>query len=298
VTKNRPVVEDTGNLTHLPVSGPLRSPRIDFSSLQSLASCQWRWHARYVLGLPDRPGTAAMLGTLMGDLTAIFWEGGDWRAYLEQAEREWVLAGATGGDEDAFATLPEWMGRAAWLMARYEEHYGEELDSVKVLGTEMFFRLKLPHRYGYLVGKIDQLWEIDGRVWVRECKTMSDWSKMDQHERSHQTTFYMWAARQMGYEPWGILLDGIRTFQWKRDVHPPADSFERRWLDRGEVHMDNCIREADKGLKLAREIISGRLEPFRNINDHCQWCSYRNECNADLGHSDLVVPESFEFEGA
>jgi len=149
--------------------------------------------------------------------------------------------------------------------------------------------------YGYLCGAIDQLLEIDGKAWVREGKTMADFSKMDQHERSHQTTFYMWAARQLGYEPWGILLDGIRTYQWKRDAHPPADSFERRWLDRGDQHLENAIREADIGLQLARELISGRLRPLRNISDHCGWCPYKNECNEDLGHSDLVVPNEFEM---
>jgi hypothetical protein len=286
------------NLTHLPVSGTKRSPTIDFSSLQMLADCQWKWNARYVWSLPDRPGTAAQLGSLMGDMTAIFWEGGDWRAYHREFERQWLETHSLGLDEDVFASAPEWVGRAAWLMERYEEHYGDERDDVKVIGTEVFFRLRLPGRYGYLVGAIDQLWETDGKVWVREGKTMSDFSKLDQHERSHQTTFYLWAARQLGYDPWGILLDGIRTYQWKRDVHPAADSFERRWLDRGDQHIENAIREADVGLQLARELISGRLRPLRNIADHCGWCDYRNECNADLGWSDLVIPDEFTFEEA
>jgi hypothetical protein len=277
------------NLTHLPVSGTKRSPTIDFSSLQMLAGCQWKWHYRYVLGGEDRPGTAAQLGTHLGNLTALFWEGGDWRAYHANSAKQYMIE----GEEGAFDITPEWFGRAEWLAERYEEHYGPERKNVKVLGTEVFFKLKLPNRYGYLVGAIDQIQEIDGKVWIREGKTMSDWSKMDQHERSHQTTFYMWAARQLGYDPWGILLDGIRTYQWKRDVHPAADSFERRWLDRGPVHIENCIKEADKGLKLARELISGRLEPLRNIADPCSYCQYRNECNADLGHSDLLIPEEF-----
>lgn len=279
------------SLTHLPISGTKRSPTIDFSSLQNLAGCQWRWYQRYVLGGPDRPGTAAQLGTYMGELTGMFWEGGDWRAYHAAAADQFRVVGEEGTE----AFHPEWVYKAYWLMERYEEYYGEERDSVKVLGTEVFFKLRLPGRYGYLCGAIDQLWEIDGRVWIRECKTMADWSKMDQHERSHQTTFYLWAGQQLGYEPWGILLDGIRTYRWKRDAHPAADSFERRWLDRGPVHIENAIKEAGKGLSLARELISGRLLPLRNIADQCSWCPVRNECNEDLGHSDLVVPESFEF---
>lgn len=277
------------SLTHLPITGTKRAPTIDFSSLSSLASCQWRWHQRYVLGGPDAPGQAAMLGTLMGDLTGLFWERKDWEPYLKETQRQFVEAQVN----EEWASVPEWMDKAGWLMERYEEHYGPERAEVRVLGTEVWFKLRLPKRYGYLVGAIDQIQEIDGKVWIREGKTMGDWSKMDQHERSHQTTFYLWAAQQLGYEPWGILLDGIRTYRWKRDYHPPADSFERRWLDRGPVHIENCIREAGIGLSLARELIAGRLSPLRNIGDQCGWCSYKNECNADLGHNDLVVPDEF-----
>jgi PD-(D/E)XK nuclease superfamily len=279
-------------LTHLPVAGTKRSPTIDFSSLRVLADCQWAWHARYVVGLPDRPSTAALLGTLMGAATSAFWCGEDWRPLVVETIRAWQ---AENPDAEF---VPDWMDKAAWLMQRYEDHYGPERDAggVKVLGTEVYFKLRLPGRYGWLCGSIDQLWEIEGRTWVRENKTMNDWSKIEQHMRSHQTTLYFWAAQQLGYEPWGILLDCQRTYRWKRDPHPPADSFEQRWFDRNQAHLDNAIVEAGKGLTLAKMLINRQMEPLRNIADHCGWCSYANECNAALGFDDLVVPDSFAFE--
>ncbi len=274
-------------LTHLPVAGTKRSPTIDFSSLSVLAACQWKWHARYVRGLPDRPGPAALLGTLLGELTSTWWEGEDWEPLAMAAVKAWEAE-----NPDAEFS-PEWIGKAIWLMERYVLHYADERDSVKVLGTEVPFKLRLPGRYGWLVGRIDQLWEIDGKVYVRENKSMADWSKIDQHMRSHQTTLYYWAAQQLGYEPWGILLDCQRTYRWKRDEHPPADSFERRWFDRHDEQLANAIVECGKGLTLAKMLINGTLQPLRNISDHCGWCAYSNECNAELGFSDLVVPEEF-----
>jgi hypothetical protein len=283
------MTDPLAGLTHLPVAGTKRSPTIDFSSLSVLADCQWKWHARYVRGLPDRPGPAALLGTLMGELTSTWWEGGEWEPVMLSTVAIWQ---AENPDAEF---VPEWLDKAAWLMTRYAEHYEPERDTVKVLGTEVPFRLRLPGRYGWLVGRIDQLQEIGGRAFVRENKTGNDFSKIDQHERSHQTTLYYWAAQQLGYKPWGILLDFQRTYRWKRDEHPPADSFERRWFDRNDEHLDNAILEAGKGLTLAKLLINGHLEPLRNIEQHCSYCPYSNECNADLGFDDLVVPEEFGF---
>lgn len=285
-------VTDIRNLTHLPVVGSRRSPTVDFSSLSNLASCQWRWYARYVLGMEDRPGSVALLGTLLGELCSTWWEGNAWEPLLKVRLEEWRAENPEAGFQ------PAWMEKAHWLMERYVAHYGPERDSgsVKVLASELFFKLRLPNRYGYLVGAIDQLWEIDGHVYVVERKSMADWSRIERHSISHQTTFYYWAAQQLGYEPWGIILDCIRTYQWKRDYHPPTDSFERRWLDRGDEHLRNAIIEAGKGLTLAKALVNGSLEPLRNFDDACSWCAYRNECLADLGFSDLAVPEEFAWE--
>jgi len=277
-------------LTHLPVAGTKRAPTIDFSSLSNLAGCQWRWFARYVRGLPEKPSPALRLGTLMHELCAQWWEGLDWRLHMTEVVRAWEKE-----NPDAEFS-PEWMGKAIWLMERYEDFYGPERDTVKVIATELYFKVRLPHRYGYLVGQIDNLWEIDGRLWVVERKTGADFSRLDQHERSHQTTFYYWAARQLGYEPWGIMIDFLRTYRWKRDPHPPGDSFERRWLDRNDEHLANAVLEAGKGLTLAKALINGQLEPLRNFDQHCGWCDFSNECVAELGFNDLVVPDAFAFE--
>lgn len=281
---------DTSRLTHLPVSGSRRAPTIDFSSLSNLAGCQWRWYARYVRDLPQKPSTALQLGTLMHELCGLWWQGTDWEPHLMSVVRAWQ---AENPDAEF---VPEYMDRAAWLMNRYVENYSHERDSVKVIATELYFKVRLPNRYGYLVGQIDNLWEIDGHLWLVERKTGSDFNKLDLHERSHQTTFYYWAAQQLGYEPWGIMLDFIRTYRWKRDEHPPADSFERRWLDRNTEHLNNAILEAGKGLTLAKALINGTMLPLRNFDQHCQWCDVSNQCVAELGFSDLVVPDSFAFE--
>jgi PD-(D/E)XK nuclease superfamily protein len=280
----------THQLTHLPVAGTRRSPTIDFSSLSLLADCQWWWHYRYVRGGPDKPTTAMLLGTLLGECASTWWEGGHWQEPIMIAMAQWQRE----NPEAEFT--PEYFERAAWLMERYEAHYGPERASVKVIGTEVPFRLRLPNRYGWLVGRIDQLFEIDGRLWVVERKTMGDFSRAEKHTRSHQTTLYFWAAQCLGYQPWGILLDCLRTYRWKRDEHPPEDSFQRRWFDRNDTHLDNAVLEAGKALTLAKLLIGGQIQPLRNINDHCDWCPYVNECTAELGFNDLVVPDAYIME--
>jgi hypothetical protein len=284
----------TAGLTHLPVSGTVRSPTIDYSSLRVLADCQWQWYENYVVGTQTEPTAAMKLGTLLGEACAEFYAGRPWEEPVLATLKEWQKA-----NPEADYT-PEWIEKAHWLMVRYSEHYADDRKEVVQIGAEIPFRLRLPHRYGWLVGRIDEVWLIDGRTWIVERKSSKDFSKLDSglFMVDPQTSLYYWAARQLGYDPWGICIDFIRTYKWTRDLHkhPPADSFRREFYDRNDEHLRQAIREAGKGLSLAKLLIGGTLQPLRNINDHCGWCQVRNQCVADLAFEDQVVPATFEME--
>lgn len=280
------------SLTHLPVSGTKRWPTIDYSSLSTLADCQWKWHRKYVLGEQFEPSTAMRLGSLLGECCQIFYAGGAWQEPIVEALRIW------SAENPEATACPEWIEKASWLMGRYEQHYQDERHEIRQLGAEVRFKLRLPGRYGWLVGAIDEIWEIDKRVWIVERKSGADFRKIDSglFMVDPQTTLYYWAARQMGYEPWGICIDFLRTYRWKRDEHPPEDSFRREYYDRNDEHLVAAIREAGKGLSLAKRLIGGDLEPLRNIGEHCSWCQCRNACVADLAFEDQVIPEEFMWE--
>jgi PD-(D/E)XK nuclease superfamily protein len=276
-------------LTHLPVSGTRRAPTIDFTSLSTLASCQKRWHYKYVQQLDETPTTAMSLGHLMHLLFEAWWRGGDWQPVLQAEVDGWQL------DNPGMEFVPEYMDRAAWLMERYVTVYGPERFEVEVVGVEVPFRVRLPGKYGWLVGRIDGLEIRDNHLWVVERKTGGDFSKLDTYTWDPQTSLYYWAARQLGYEPWGIMVDFTKTYRWKRGDRPPAESFERRWLDRNDKHLEMAIEEAKVGLDLARAIITERVRPLRNPDRHCQWCPYQGPCVSELAFGEFALPDSYEM---
>jgi PD-(D/E)XK nuclease superfamily protein len=284
----------TAGLTHLPVSGTLRSPTIDYSSLSTLADCQWKWHNKYVLGNQYEPSTAMKLGSLLGECSQEFYAGRPWEPPIIEALKEWT-------DENPEAEFsPEWIEKATWIMERYAAHYADDRKEVVQIGAEVPFRLRLPGRYGWLVGRIDEVWKIDRRTWIVERKSGADFRKIDSglFQWDPQTSLYYWAARELGLEPWGICVDFLRTYRWKRDEHkhPPEDSFKREWYDRNSEHLAGAIAEAGKGLTLAKLIIGGAIQPLRNLGEHCSWCECRNACMTDLAFGDLVPPDEFEWE--
>lgn len=232
------------------------------------------------------------MGTLLGEACQEFYAGRPWEAVCLRWLNEWK---AENPDAE-FA--PEFVERACWLMERYAAYYADDRKDVVQVGAEIPFRLRLPGRYGWLVGRIDEVWRINGRIWIVERKTGNDFRKLDSglFMWDPQTSLYYWAAQQLGYEPWGIVIDFLRTYRWKRDEHPPEDSFRREYFDRNTEHLDAAIKEASKGLTLAKHLIGGTLLPLRNLGEHCSWCECRNACVTDLAFGDLAVPDELHLE--
>jgi hypothetical protein len=195
--------------------------------------------------------------------------------------------------------LPDYFHDCAWLMSRYEHVYESERASgeVEVIEQEKPFKLRLPGKYGWLIGYLDEVWKLDGRLWVVERKTMGKFDELEAFAWSPQVTLYHWAAVQLGLEPEGILLDAMRTYRWKRDErkHPPAESFQRRWLDRSPRHDEEAVLDAIAGLDRMRELRRG-ARPLRNVGRHCNYCPARVPCRlaACFGPEEVVWDESEE----
>lgn len=78
-----------------------------------------------------------------------------------------------------------------------------------VLFTEQAFDLALPsgRRFG---GRFDQVLEWNGKLWVRDFKTVSRMGKTygDQFEPNNQMTGYVWAAKELSGRPVeGVIID-------------------------------------------------------------------------------------------
>jgi PD-(D/E)XK nuclease superfamily protein len=262
-------------VTELPTSG--RWPHISHSSLAMLTACERQWAFKYRDKLEAPPTSAMRKGSIFHRLWRAHWEDRDWRDEARAVGEEWL---AEYPDATAW---PDELDDMIWLMGRYEAHYGHATgaNGWTVEGTEVPFRVKLPGRYGWLVGYYDMLLrDPQGRLWIVELKTMGDWERLEAYCWDPQISLYYWVAREQGLHPWGILLDAARTYRWKSE-RALAESFERRWLDRSETHLDMAIQEAVAGLVRAKALLRGEW-PLRNVKRDCGWCPYNVPCREEL----------------
>lgn len=269
-----------------PIEGLGKWPHVSHSSLTDLAFCEKLYALKKVDGHEFEPTVPMRKGSFFHDLWACWWHSGDWSEEATVLAKEWSEANPEADQ------LPGWMNDAAWLMNRYQQHYDFDraCEVVEVVGHEVPFKVRLPGKYGWLVGYWDALWKIDGKLWVVELKTMADFSELEAFAWSPQITLYHWAAVQMGLEPYGILLDAARTYRWKRDEakHPPAESFQRRWLDRTVEHDEEAVKDAIAGLERMRALKRG-ARPLRNVGRHCSSCPARVPCRMQAAFGPEVV---------
>lgn len=183
--------------------------RTSYTELSTLAECEQKWHYKY--GGPEyvrtAPSEAMLKGTLAHIGATAFWRGGTWMHAISAyaADSENLV------DPDVFDAV---IGDVEWLMGRYARHYGPLSHNVEVIAVEMKLGAKVPGTKFSIYGYVDELWKVNGKLWLVERKTMKDWSRLDLVPVSPQETLYYWLAEQNGLEPYGLVFDALRTYRW------------------------------------------------------------------------------------
>lgn len=270
-------------------------PTHSHSAQVSLTTCEKRFWWERVAKLEVEPSKAMAKGLFIHNLLGAWWAGKPWQEEAMVLVREWrdahLQVDPTTG-EMGHAPDPEWMDDMAWLMGRYEEFYGEGRDQLTVVAIERPFKVRVPGKYAWFTGRWDMLVrDSSGRLWVVEWKSMADWDSLEQYVWAPQLSLYYWAAwadKELGEQPYGILLDAMRTYRWK-NPRPLEDSFKRRWLDRSPAQLENTIAELAAGMVRARDIRRGAF-PIRNVDRHCGWCPFREPCRNELAFGDEPNP--------
>ena len=234
----------------------LGADAISFSELSSLAVCEKRWCLQY--GPEKQPkdrGTGAMwLGTEFHRLYEHWWHTGE--------------------------ILPSEMPKASWLIDRYSRYYAGECGKVRMIGTEVPFAVRMawgPYLFGYL----DSIFEVKTGpyrgLWVGECKTMDNWSRLKQLPVDMQVTLYGIAARLSGVPVRGVMFDAIRSYQWKVE-RPLAESFERQWIERTPEQEADALAELMAATSVRRQLMAGERRPLRAIGMGCGTCRVKVAC--------------------
>lgn len=228
-----------------------------YSELSTLARCEQQWYFKYVERLPDPGNAKTALGQWMHDATAAFWKGESWDA----PDRDEV-----------------WADDATWLMDRYVKHYAHARMRVRVEATELELQARLAPDAPLLRARVDQLWRIGDKLWLREFKTMSDWSRIDALTVDPQLTLYYGIVKWSYPELWGIMFDAAKTYHWKRVNHPTSDSFQMIQLDRTDEQVRIAMQAAISSVDRMGTLACGDATPIPNVGRDCSWCMYRLEC--------------------
>lgn len=257
-------------MSPLPVHPRHRFPEeVSYSELSTLASCEEKWRRLYMeADLEAQPTTAMKLGTIMGELCDSWWLTGDWIGRYS----ELVIANE---EED---TEP-WV-TARWLMDRYAQVYGDELERTTVVHSELELKAPLYDAMGRtLVGHVDQLWETPSGLWLVERKTMRDWRNVDYLVNySVQPSLYMHLAQANDLLVKGVILDCLRTYRWKRDEHVPAESVQMHFTDRTEEQLQGSLRWAHAVLARRDALVFNETSAVRNLGPTCNGCIAQADC--------------------
>lgn len=191
-----------------------------YSELATLAACERKWAYRYGLELEEKGGDGAHLGTLLHVGTAQWLNGrgtdlpASWDAPSHSNDAE-------PGDVVTYRLSdfkPEIVDKGRWLLGRYTAHYGSEPPSHwNVISTEQWLTAQTP--WGTLAGTADAIVEIDGELWLFERKSYASKGRLDWVQVDPQLGVYdLLVEANFGKPAFGILFDGIYTYQWKPTV--------------------------------------------------------------------------------
>lgn len=252
------------------------------TEVSTLSQCERKWWYRYDQGI-DEPFTsdALTLGTLFHAWWAEWWAtpGG-----YNDINIEGVLDRIP--DDRSALISQETAITANWMIQRYDEVYGPERDGWEMVENEIEMEATVA---GLLLqGRADGLIyeKATQSLWLAECKTMKDWRRLDILTVDPQITHYYTLAKATGRDIEGVLYDAAKTYRWKRDEHPPADSFQRLYLDRSPEQCAEGLKE----LHAFNERRSSLVHPIRNISGFtCSGCAYKTQCWDSLAFPETTL---------
>ncbi len=221
--------------------------------------------------------------------------GSSWHAMLEalyktgrhEAPAEVLIELLGDGIDDGRGGIlqadPEDGDLLAWMLDGYYEFYGKgdpAWSGAKIRGVEMKFEYDLPD-VGYgplkLIGFIDLLIEMLGRLWIVDHKTGKQKPRNNDLALADQWTLYTAVLQEMGYKVFGSVHNYAKTTKLKRE-QTLEERFERKPIQRTAIEVKQVVEEFTVQAWMAKLGIQGNP---RSPARHCyQMCSFEDVCIA------------------
>jgi len=185
-----------------------------------------------------------------------------------------------------------------WILRNYAVKYRDQPH--KLIQCEQAFCLPLPNGNN-LIGRIDKIVEWDKTLWVIDHKTTSELgaSYFKKSDPSLQFTGYVWAAKQLGYNVVGVIVDALLVAKGllessSRSRLTPLARFD---LYRSEAHLEEWL-ETVKAIQY--EVAQAETSEVWTPNfDACTYygeCAYRRVCVEDKDIRQRVIDMDYTVE--
>jgi len=174
---------------------------------------------------------------------------------------------------------------AAYLVSGKAEFPG------RILGVEFPFQVRLPFDV-ILVGWIDLITKIDGKIWLWDHKTSSRMTKQITHPERDQLSLYAWSLMKLGAPIGGF---GVNRLIYTKK--PNFARFSEEVSDAGLALRSKNFMASYKALP-SEDIIM--IDLPRSFQNDCDFrCDYKELCKLDLygktGELHRLIAEEFRY---
>lgn len=287
------------------------------SQISCFRGCKQEWHYKYREGLKSKaPQRPLYMGTTLHKLLEIRANGQSWESHLCNVIKPEFEAMPT----DYQTILGEdFIDCCYKIMTQYDWLYNKE--DIKYLKTEIPIDAKIKGSKRF-VGVVDAIVEINGDQYIMEHKTFKT-AKMslDSTWLNAQTCLYIKVLNDQGWNIKGVVWDMIKTsapkpprilkngqfgkqyadqtllsFEWAGVVveNLPPEIYEdvkdnhRNFLDRYITPiLPTVVEIVWRDFVNSVEDISRNKYTPRNLGRDCEWCAFKDLCQAELTGGDV-----------
>ena len=252
--------------------------KFSHTSMSSYRRCRLRYKFGYIDNLDPKPGLGLIRGSVMHTAVAA-WYGSDIPNDAERLKHAVQMASNKLFEYEH--KLNENYEDEWYLMDLVLHRYidwsllNDKNDFDEVLGVEQKFILEL--KPGVIItGYIDGLVrDNSGDVWLLEHKFLKAVSRKAL-DLDAQVSMYLFAAREMGYNPKGVFYNIVRMTKGGKAAEFPVD---RHLIYRNPEGMPIIRSEIIRQIKEMQAFHEGKLPTYRNPQDSCFWdCGFHQIC--------------------
>lgn len=191
-----------------------------------------------------------------------------------------------------------------WILNNYDNKYRDQ--NIELIENEKTFEIDVPGQLAFpnnkFIGRIDKIIKWNGCLWIMDHKTTSQLGATYFYmaEPNLQFLGYAWAARKLGYEIKGVLVDAILVAKGllpgtsKNNNLTPLARYDIYYKQEQFIEWEETVFSIIRDIHDAEE----HNEWYPNFNSCTDFgeCPYRRICKEDKEIRPRIIEADFKVE--